>query len=54
MSYKYNSKNISAISSIGYCYERYLKVGKPGTQGYRFVEESIEYCKQELFMENEL
>ena len=67
LSYRYNPKNISALSSIGYCYERmkdymkaleyyerYLKVGKPGSRGYEFVEESIEYCKQELFMENEL
>lgn len=67
LSYKYNPKNISAISSIGYCYERmkeykkaleyyerYLKIGKPGTQGYKFVEESIEYCRQELFMKDEL
>lgn len=64
LSYKYNPKNISALSSIGYCYERmkkyakaleyyerYLKVGKPGSAGYRFVEESIDYIKQEKFME---
>lgn len=63
-SYKYNPKNISALSSIGYCYERlknytkaleyyerYLKLGKPGTEGYRFVELSINYVKQEKFME---
>ena len=64
LSYQYNPKNISALSSIGYCYdklknyrkaleyyERYMKVGKPGSSGYRFVEESIKYVKQELFME---
>ena len=64
LSYKYNPKNISALSSIGYCYERlknytkaleyyerYLKLGKPGTEGYRFVELSINYVKQEKFME---
>ena len=64
LSYKYNPKNISALSSIGYCYERlrnykkaleyyerYIKLGKPGTAGYKFVEESIEYVKQEKFME---
>ena len=64
LSYKYNKKNISAISSIGLCYERmkeydkalkyyemYLKLGKPGTAGYAFVEESIAYIKQEKFME---
>ena len=64
LSYKYNPKNISALSSIGYCYERlknytkaleyyerYMKLGKPGTEGYRFVELSINYIKQEMFME---
>ena len=64
LSYRYNPKNISALSSIGYCYERlknywkaleyyerYLKLGKPGSSGYKFVEESIQYVKQELFME---
>ena len=64
LSYKYNPKNISALSSIGYCYERmknykkaleyyerYIKQGKPGSAGYKFVEESIKYVKQEKFME---
>lgn len=64
LSYRYNPKNISALSSIGYCYERlreydkalkyygqYLKVGKPGSKGYKFVEESIAFIKQEKFME---
>lgn len=64
LSYKYNPQNISALSSIGYCYERlknytkaleyyerYLKLGKPGTEGYRFVELSINYVKQKKFME---
>lgn len=64
LSYKYNPQNISALSSIGYCYERlknykkaleyyerYIKLGKPGTAGYKFVEESINYVKQEKFME---
>ena len=64
LSYKYNPQNISALSSIGYCYERlknytkaleyyerYLKLGKPGTEGYRFVELSINYVKQDKFME---
>ena len=64
LSYKYNPQNISALSSIGYCYERlknykkaleyyerYIKLGKPGTSGYKFVEESINYVKQEKFME---
>lgn len=64
LSYKYNPKNISALSSIGYCYERlknykkaleyyemYIKLGKPGSAGYKFVEDSIAYVKQEKFME---
>ena len=64
LSYKYNPKNISALSAIAHCYERlkkydkaleyyerYLKLGKPGTAGYNFVEESIAYIKQEKFME---
>ena len=64
LSYKYDPKNISALSSIGYCYERlknykkaleyyerYIKLSKPGSAGYKFVEESIEYVKQEKFME---
>lgn len=63
-SYRYNKKNISALSSIGYCYERlkeydkaleyyerYLKLGKPGSKGYEFVQESIAYIRQEKFME---
>lgn len=62
-SYAYGRTNFSALSSIGYCYERlkdykkarsyyerYLKVGKPGSSGYKFVEESLDYVKQELFM----
>ena len=65
LSYRYNPKNISALSSIGYCYERlkeyddalkyyelYLKKGRPGSKGYQFVEESIAYIKQERFMED--
>lgn len=32
-------------------YEKYMKVGKPGSAGYKFVQESIEYVKQEKFME---
>lgn len=65
LSYRYNPKNISALSSIGYCYERlkeyddalkyyelYLKKGRPGSKGYQFVEESIAYIKQEKFMED--
>jgi tetratricopeptide (TPR) repeat protein len=64
LSYRYNPKNISAISSIGYCYERlkdyrkaieyydtYLRLGKPGSAGYKFVTESLAHVEQELFME---
>lgn len=64
LAYRYNRKNISALSSIGYCYERlkeydkalkyyeeYLKYGKPGSKGYIFVEENIAYIRQEKFME---
>ena len=64
LSYRYNPKNISALSSIGYCYERlkeydkalkyyeqYIRIGKPGSKGYKFVEESIAYIRQEKFME---
>lgn len=31
-------------------YDTYLKFGKPGTTGCKFVEESLEYVEQELFM----
>ena len=66
LSYEYDPANISSLSSIGYCYERlknykqalkyyemYIKLGKPGSVGYKFVEESIEYAKQEKFMEEQ-
>ena len=66
LSYEYDPANISSLSSIGYCYERlknykqalkyyemYIKLGKPGSVGYKFVEESIEYVKQEKFMEEQ-
>lgn len=62
-SYDYGKTNISALLSIGYCYERlkdykkallyyeqYKKIGKPGSSGYKYVEESIAYVKAELFM----
>ncbi len=64
LSYKYNPKNISALSSIAHCYEklkkydkaleyyeRYLKLAKPGSSGYKYAEESIAYIKQEKFMQ---
>ena len=62
--YRYNPKNISALSTIGYCYEynkdyknalewyeKYIKVARPGSSGYNFVKKSIEQIKGELFME---
>ena len=64
--YEYNPKYISALSTIGYCYEqkkdyknavyyyeRYLEVGKPGTKAYDFVEESLRFVRGERFMEEE-
>lgn len=63
LSYRYNKKNISALSAIAHCYERlkeyeksleyyeaYLKLAKPGSSGYKFAKESIDYIKQEKFM----
>lgn len=62
--YRYNPKNISALSTIGYCYEynkdyknalewyeKYMKVARPSSSGYNFVKKSIEQIKGELFME---
>ena len=62
--YNYNPKFISALSTIGYCYERkkdyktalewyekYLALAKPGTSAYNFVTDSIKFLKGELFME---
>lgn len=56
LSYRYNKKNISALSAIAHCYERlkeyeksleyyeaYLKLAKPGSSGYNFAKESIDY-----------
>lgn len=63
--YDYYPDFISIISNIAYCYEKkkdwknakawyekYLTVGKPGTSGYDFVLESLEYVRQQLFMED--
>lgn len=62
--YHYNPKFISALSTVGYCYqmkkdykqavewyEKYLKVARPGTKGYDFVADNLQYIKGELFME---
>ena len=56
--------SFSALSSIGYCYERlkdwkyakdyyelYLTRAKKGSSGYNFAVESLDYVKQQLFME---
>ena len=61
--YRYNPKFISALSTIAYCYEqkkdyrtalewyyKYLKVAKPGSNGYLFAQERVDYLKGELFM----
>ena len=62
--YKYNPKFISALSTIAYCYqmkkdykqaldwyEKYLKVARPGSNGYEFAVDNVKYLKGELFME---
>ena len=64
--YRYNPKFISALSTIAYCYqvkkdykkaiewyEKYLKVVSPGTKGYEFAKENLDYIKGELFMEEQ-
>ncbi len=62
--YSYNPSYISALTTIAYCYEqlkdyakakeyyeKYLKVGKEGTEGYNFATKGLEYVKGQLFME---
>ena len=62
--YKYNPKYIAALSTIAYCYqikkdykqavewyEKYLKFVSPGTKGYLFAKENLDFLKGELFME---
>ncbi len=64
VAFEFNPKLISALSTIGYCYEqkkdyknaveyyeRYLEYGKPGSNAYKFVEESLRFVRSELFME---
>ena len=64
--YRYNPKYVSALSTIAYCYqvkkdykkaiewyEKYLKVVSPGTKGYEFAKENLDYIKGELFMEEQ-
>ena len=61
--YTHNPKFISALSTIAYCYEqkkdfktalewyeRYLKCVSPGSKGYQFAKERIDYLRGELFM----
>ena len=61
--YRYNSKFTSALSTVAYCYqmkkdykqaiewyEKYLKVVSPGTKGYVFAKDNLEYLKGEVFM----
>jgi len=63
-SYELDSESFSALSFIAYGYERlkdwkhakeyyelYLTRAKKGTSGYDFATESLEYVKQQLFME---
>ena len=64
--YRYNPKFIAALSTIAYCYqvkkeykkavewyEKYLKVVSPGSKGYEFAKENLEFLKGELFMEEQ-
>ena len=64
--YRYNPKHYSILSTIGYCYERkkdynqalewyekYMKFARPGSKGYEFAAQSIEYLKGEFFMEEQ-
>ena len=61
--YRYNPKFISALSTIAYCYQQkkaykqaiewyqeYLKFARPGTRGYEFAVDNMNYLKGELFM----
>jgi len=41
---------IEIIKRQSLYYEQYKKIGKPGSSGYKYVEESIAYVKAELFM----
>jgi len=62
--YEFNPKYISALSTIGYCYEqkkdyrraveyyeRYLKLANPDSRGYKTVEEALRFVRAERFME---
>lgn len=62
--YRYNPELVSALSTIGYCYEQMkdyksarewyekcLRQAKPGSKSYQFAEHALNYIKGELFME---
>ncbi len=61
---RYNPKFISALFTIGYCYEclndykqalewyeKYLKQAEPGSKGYEQVASRINHLKAEAFMQ---
>ena len=61
--YRYNPKFTSALSTVAYCYqmkkeykqaaewyEKYLKVARPGSKGYDFAKDNLQFVKAELFM----
>ena len=65
--YRYNPKFLPALSTIAYSYqqkkdykhavewyEKYLKLAKPGSNGYEFAADNLAYVKSELFMEESL
>ena len=65
--YRYNPKFLPALSTIAYSYqqkkdykhavewyEKYLKLAKPGSNGYEFAADNLAYVKSELFMEEGL
>ena len=65
--YRYNPKFVSALSTIAYCYqqkkaykqaiewyEKYLKLVTPGTKGYVFAQDNLEYLKAEVLMRSKL
>lgn len=63
-SWELDKNKYSVLLSIGFCYEKlknwkmaeqyyelYLESGKPGSSGYKFTKESLDYVRQQLFME---
>ncbi len=65
--YRYNPNFLPALSTIAYSYqqkkdykhavewyEKYLKLAKPGSNGYEFAADNLAYVKSELFMEEGL